>query len=294
MTTYAPRPVLVGIDGSHHSDQALDWAIAEATSRSLPLHLLHALETGALIWSPMLTVPVDDQRWILDGAIHHVKETAPDLPVTSAITSGPPSVALEQASADADTVVVGERGHGVVAGILLGSTSLHVANHAHAPVIVVREQSVDDSAPPPARRVVVGFDGSHLSDDALAYAFSAAANHHLTLNIVMAWNPDELATYQLVPSVADEVRASATHHRQELAAAAAAPWSQKYPEVKTEVTVTTESPAEALIDRSWDAALVVVGSRGLGGLRGALLGSVSGQVLRHAHSPVAIIRPALA
>ncbi len=98
----------------------------------------------------------------------------------------------------------------------------------HTPVVVVREQSVDASAPP-AHRGVVGFNGSHLSDDALAYAFAAASNHHLTLDIVMAWDPDELATYHLVPSVADEVWASATHQRYELAVAGAAPWSEKYP-----------------------------------------------------------------
>ncbi len=131
MTTHAPRPVLVGIDGPHHSSRALDWAIAEATSRSLPLHLLHALETEAMVWSPTLTVPADDRRWVLDEALEHVEHTAPHLPVTTAIASGPATVALEQASADADTAVVGRCGRGRVAGILLGSTSLHVATHSH-------------------------------------------------------------------------------------------------------------------------------------------------------------------
>ena len=292
MAAHAPRPVLVGIDGSHHSSRALDWAIAESASRSLPLRVLYALETGVTVWSPMMVVPpgIDDQRWILETALEHVRKVAPDLLVTSAITSGPASVALEDESAEADTLVVGARGRGVVGSFLLGSTSLHVVNHARCPVVVVREESGDTGARS-AGRVVVGFDGSHLSDEALAYAFAAASHRHLALDIVIAWDTEELATYQLVPTIAEEVRAAAAHHRHELAAAAAAPWSEKYPEVETHILVTTDTPAQALVDRSADADLVVVGSRGLGSLRGALMGSVSAEVLRHAHSPVAVIRP---
>ncbi len=292
MTTHAPRPILVGLDGSNHGAGALDWAIAEAASRKLPLHLVHALETGVTVWSPMMVVPTDlgDQRWILEAALQRVSKSAPELSVTSAITSGPASVALEDASAEADTLVVGARGRGVVGSILLGSTSLHVVNHARCPVVVVREEP-SDAETRPARRVVVGFDGSHLSDDALEYAFAAASHRHLPLDIVIAWDLEELATYQLAPSIAEEVRAAANHHRQELAAAAAAPWSEKYPDVDTTIHVVTDVPAPALVDRSTDAALVVVGSRGLGSVRGALMGSVSADVLRHAHCPVAVIRP---
>jgi nucleotide-binding universal stress UspA family protein len=287
MTTHAPPPVLVGIDGSHHGSRALDWAIAEATSRSLPLHLLHALETGVTVWSPMMVVPNDlgDQRWILQAALEHVRKVAPDLPVTSAITSGPAFAALEAASAEADTLAVGARGRGVVGSILVGSTSLHVVNHARCPVVVVREDS-DEDATPPAGPVIVGFDGSHL-----AYAFATASHRHLDVDVVIAWDTEELATFQLVPTIAEEVGAAAAHHRHELAAAAAAPWSEKYPDVETHIQVTTEPAAQALVERSTDAALVVVGSRGLGSVRGALMGSVSAEVLRHAQCPVAVIRP---
>ena len=292
MPTHAPRPILVGLHGSNHSSGALDWAIAEATSRKLPLHLVHALETGVTVWSPMMVAPTDlgDQRWFLETALQHIRKAAPELSVTSAITSGPASVALEDASADADTLVVGARGRGVVGSILLGSTSLHVVTHAHCPVVVVRETSIDAQVRT-AKRVVVGFDGSHLSDDALAFAFAAASHRHLPLDIVIAWDTQELATYQLAPPIAEEVRAAAGHHRRELAAAAASPWAEKYPDVETRIHVVTDVPAKALVDRSADAALVVVGSRGLGSVRGAFLGSVSANVLRHAHGPVAVIRP---
>ena len=131
-----------------------------------------------------------------------------------------------------------------------------------------------------------------LSDDALAYSFAAAEHRHLALDIVIAWDTEELATYQLVPSIAEEVRAAATNHRPRLAAAAAAPWSEKYPDVETHIDVTTDAPAHVLIDRSADAGLVVVGSRGLGQCSRDPDGlGDDAEVLRHAHSPVAVIRP---
>ena len=188
MTTYAPRPIVVGLDGSQHSSHALDWAIGEATSRRLPLRLLHALHTGTTGWSPLMAPPadVDDQRRILESALHHVRTTAPDVPVTSTITPGPASVALEDASAEADTLVVGASSRGVIGSVLLGSTSLHVIGHADCPVVVVREPS--DMETRAAGHVVVGFDGSHLSDDALAYAFASASHGDRWLDILIAWD----------------------------------------------------------------------------------------------------------
>jgi nucleotide-binding universal stress UspA family protein len=293
MTMRTSRSVLVGIDGSDHSRRALDWAVAEASSRSIPLHLVHALETGVTVWSPMLVSPttLDDQRWVVEAALERVHAIAPELTVTSEITTGPAAVALEQAAAQADTLVVGARGRGVVGSILLGSTSLHAASHAPCPVVVVRDADDDPAKVGQSSHVVVGFDGSHLSDDALAYAFAAASVRHRDLDIVIAWNAEDLATYQLVPTIAEEVRATAAQHRQELAAAAAAPWAEKHPEVKSHIQVVVDTPAQALIDRSYQADLVVVGSRGLGSVRGALLGSVSAEVLRHSHCPIAVIRP---
>ena len=129
------RPVVVGIDRSGHSEKALDWAVSEASARSLPLHLVHALETTVTVWSPMMAVPqdLDDHSWVLDAARRRVGETAPDLDVTSALTAGPAAAALVTASRDADTVVVGAGGHGVVGNILLGSTSLKVAGTRELP-----------------------------------------------------------------------------------------------------------------------------------------------------------------
>lgn len=285
------RPIVVGIDRSGHSDKALDWAIGEAVASSAPLHLVHALETTVTVWSPMMVVPtdLDDQGWVLDTARQRVRAAAPDLDVTTAVTVGPAAAALVTASRNADTLVVGARGHGVVASILLGSTSLNVAGHASCPVVVVRDAASSSSA---ARSVVVGFDGSELSSEALGYAFAAAAQRDLPLDVVTSWEPDLLATYRLSPEVADETRAASAERQKEVAVAAASPWREKYPSVEVRIHVTTDLPVQALVAMSAGASLVVVGSRGRGSVRGPLLGSVSGEVLRHAECPVVVVRSA--
>jgi len=293
MSDGSQRPIVVGIDRSGHSDKALEWAISEARKRSLPLHLVHSKETTVTVWSPMMVVPtdLDDQGWILDSARRHILAAAPDLTVTSAVTVGPAAAALVAASGNADTVVVGARGHGVIGNILLGSTSLNVAAHARCPVVVVREdipEHASESTQTPS--VVVGFDGSPQSEDALGYAFAAAAERQLPLDVVTAWEPDLLATYRLSAETADEtIMATIAQHKQ-AALSAATPWRDKYPGIEVRINVTADPAAQALVARSLPAALLVVGSRGLGSFRGPLLGSVSNHVLHHAHCPVAIVR----
>ncbi len=297
--TAAPlSAIVVGLDGSGHSDRALDWAAAEAAARGLPLHLVHARETTVTVWSPMMVVPsdLDDETWVIDAALSRVSAAAPQVAVTSVTTTGPASAALENASRGADTLVVGARGRGVVGTMLLGSTSVHVAAHAQCPVVVVRAAETASDATAHAapeqqgRSVVVGYDGSPRSADALGYAFAAAALRSLPLDVVTCWEPDDLATYRLTPTVADEVRAAAAGHHRDLAVAAASPWREKYPDVEIRIHVTTDHPAFGLVSRSSHAALVVVGSRGLGSVRGPLLGSVSSAVLHGCSVPVAVVR----
>ncbi len=305
--------VVVGLDGSGHSDQALEWAVADAQAQGRPLHLMHARETIVTAWSPMMVVPteVDEEVWVVDEALARVRAMAPDLPVSGATTTGPAAAALAAAGSENDTLVVGARGRGVVGSILLGSTSLHVATHARCPVVVVRDTASEQHGGPATmataadhahtgegtaherptgQTVVVGFDGSATSEAALGFAFAEAARRRLPLDIVSSWEPNLRETAELVPTVAEEVRAAAAGHHRDLAVSAAAPWREVYPSVDVRIHVTTEQPGPSLLVRSHRAALVVVGSRGLGVVRGPLLGSVSTTVLHGAHCPVAVVR----
>lgn len=287
--TLAPRPIVVGVDGSVSGERALDWATQEATARGLPLRIVHAHESSPFIGAAVMVAPPqwDDQDWVTETARERVATLAPRLEVSTEEMASPAFSALEDASEQADTVVVGARGRGAVRRALLGSTSLHVAAHASCPVVVVPAIEHKDAALFP---VLVGVDGSPLSLDALGYAFAAAAQRKAPLDVVICWDTKTLPTYRLSGAIAKDVEAAAVRHHRDVAEEAAAPWREKYPQVAVTVHVSSDSPAEVLVERSRASVLTVVGSRGHGGFTGALLGSVSDGVLHRAHSPVAVVR----
>ncbi|WP_295695787.1 universal stress protein [Lapillicoccus sp.] len=286
------RPVVVGVDGSQASDRALDWAIDEAQRRGLPLQLLHAREVLAYSASVLPVDPVgwDDPQWVLQAAHARVTALAPEQVLAEKDVLGTPaSTALITASSRADTIVVGARKHGNLGAALLGSTSLRVASHAACPVVVIRDlPPVTGSTP----RIVVGVDGSPTSDDALAYAFDRADAQGLPLTVVHAWPGDlTVEIMRVTEAIADEVRAAAANAQIAAIQAQIAPWRLRFPQVPVQVLVPAGDPQQALVEESATATLVVVGSRGLGSVRGMFLGSISEAVLHHAHCPVAVVRP---
>jgi nucleotide-binding universal stress UspA family protein len=139
-------------------------------------------------------------------------------------------------------------------------------------------------------KVVVGVDGSKGSLTALRFAVTEALLRHDSLEIVYAWHlpPDggPFAAGTLSDAVARELGEAAT---QIVTSAAASARKQGGPDLDVAEAATMASPAAELIDRSRDAELLVVGSRGLGGFTGLLLGSVSHQVVHHAHCPEVVV-----
>lgn len=284
------RPIVVGVDGSACGAPALDWAIDEASRRGLPLHLVHARETSGAMASPLVVARLSwyDPEWVVREAREHVTSRAPEVVVTSDSDLSPASSALVAASQQADTVVVGARGRGPIGTALLGSTSLWVATHAGCAVVVVRAMAWPRTAVP---RIVVGVDGSALSDEAVGYAFTTASERHLPLTVVHAWSGEQIAALGITSALADEVWAAAAHHQSTQTQESILGWTEKYPDVTVRVHVPCSSPVEALVTESYLAELLVLGSRGLGPVRGVLLGSVSEAVLHQAHCPVAVVRP---
>jgi nucleotide-binding universal stress UspA family protein len=165
---------------------------------------------------------------------------------------------------------------------LVGSTTVAVTGHAHCPVVVVRETEPPRSRP---GGVVVGVDGSESSLLALAFAVSWAAVRSLPVHVLRSWTPPSWAwaPNDLNP---DEVSRLERQALDDLLTE----WRTRQPDVELTATVLADHPAAALVDASRRAQLVVVGSRGRGGLRGMLLGSVSQQLLHHAEGPVAVVR----
>jgi nucleotide-binding universal stress UspA family protein len=208
--------------------------------------------------------------------------------VTTTVRMANASVAILEAAADAGAVVVGSRGHRPLRGALLGSTALQVATHAPCPTIVVRDRGTRTASSSPCR-IVVGTDGSDTSQNALTYAFAQADLRGCELVIVHAWWLD-LSGGRLI-EVAATTAEKLDEGQRALLEQQVAGLASRHPDVVTRQVVVRDDAAELLTRLSADAELVVVGSRGRGGFRSLLLGSVSQRVLHMAQCPVAVVRP---
>jgi nucleotide-binding universal stress UspA family protein len=135
--------VIVGVDGSPHSDRALSWACRRAENCGDTVRAVCAWPLGASgeDWTPPPGVKPEGQRYaeqILREAVERVRSDHPTAKVETVVVEGHPGQVLVDMSADADLLVVGSRGRSGVSGLLLGSVSQHSVHRAHCPVTVVR------------------------------------------------------------------------------------------------------------------------------------------------------------
>jgi nucleotide-binding universal stress UspA family protein len=289
----AGHPVVAGVDGSEHGLAAADLAGDEAARRRLPLELVHAYLPPVVSRAvtvppdlpPVATAPeLDDTAFrqhaeqLLDAAAARVRAAHDGLAVVTGLRDGPAAGVLTDASRRATLMVVGHRGSGGFTGLLAGSVGIQLASHAACPVIVVRGEGTPDAP------VVVGVDGSEGSRRAAEFAAEAADRYEVPLLALYAWAADAGWPPALAqaghppPGVPEEVTATLSV------------LTGVFPRVRVHSEVRHHIPAhEALVAASKNARLVVVGSRGLGGFRGLLLGSVSQALIHHAHCPVAVV-----
>lgn len=285
-----PGSIVVGVDGSEASDLALDWAVADASRRGLPLHVIHAFAYGYPLTNVGIEYSMEGLRQLADGvrkdAISRVRKTNPDLVITWSEPLVGAAPALVGASQTADTVVVGARGRSATRDLIMGSVSMQVATHASCPVVVVHDKPAPDSS---RASVVVGVDGSALSTKAIAYAYEQAASRGVGLTVVHAWWLEYAEGAPASASWDNDWQQFAEEERA-LVAESLAGWQEKYPDVVVRRHSVRGLPVEALVRQSETACLVVTGTRGRGGFAGLLLGSVSQGVMHRAQCPVAIVR----
>lgn len=259
--------VVVGVDGSPASAAALSWATEEAGLRGADLVAWTVLDPSE---SRLAADTVGGQTSRPSSG-----KSIGGYPVAIRQSHGDAGAELVAACADADLFVVGSRGRGPLAGLVLGSVSRTCLAHAPCPVVVVRPQP---EQPPSHRRVIVGVDGSGHARQALRVAAEEAGLRDAPLAVVHAVYWDNIGTELLTPTVEQLVE-----------------WGHKLVAVELAATGVTGMPVvehghatEVLVRHSADADLLVLGSRGHDPVAGLLLGSTSEHCARYGHCPVMV------
>ncbi|WJV50559.1 universal stress protein [Streptomyces flavofungini] len=288
--------LIVGVDGSPQSLRALDWAADEAVRGSLALRIVHA---SGWEWyeghEPSFGINREAVRAQADRVLAAATARLGDraratggtgaaADVTSEVLDEDPAAALVRESRRAAGVVVGSRGRGRLAGLLLGSVSLSVAARAFCPVTVVRggEQSLRGGF----RRVVVGVDEAAGAAAAVGYAVRAARQRDTELLAVHAWRRPAPEAGESGPAGGADPRRLRAEHELDVALRAAV---RDHGAVAVRHEAVEGQARAALLDASATADLIVVGARRRPGHTGVQLGPVNHAVLHHAACPVTVV-----
>jgi len=297
----AASSIVVATDGSRESVLAVEWAALEANRRGAPLRIV---STSAM--PPRMRPAYGSQETVADAlqaaSVHSLAtaagraaEVAPNVRVHTDLLSGAPARAITDAASSASMLVVGARGAGGFAAMILGSVSRYAAMHAACPVVVAQEESL-----PVHQQIAVGVGDPDEAVSALQFAFDEAALRGASLRAVHAWywlpelRPVWAAGEALTAATSgtglrrlDPEVVSAESGRQ--LAEMLAGWHEKYPQVQLSEDVIHGHPGQVLASLSARADLVVLGRHRRTATGPPGVGSIQHAVLNHAHGPIAII-----
>lgn len=292
MTTRAPR-LLVGVDGTEGSVEALRWAAHEAARRSASLHVMTcaelpvAVEAGLIGKGGASGSAIDDivaeQEAVNQRSVNLVRTFGLDIEVSGDTVLGAPAYALVGAAQHDDIIVIGATSHPGHLTEVLGSVATVIAHRAHCPVVVVHGTDRRDAN---IGRIAVGVDGSPSGDEALKWAVDEALRCGAELLLVHGWTYPYQGPRSGVADVRDDMKLDAMRMLERCSRTV----KDIAPTLRVHSIISEQSPAKAIIDAGKEADLLVVGSRGHGGFAALLLGSVSRTVLQHSSVPVVVVR----
>ncbi|GAA2134849.1 universal stress protein [Kitasatospora kazusensis] len=273
------------MDGSPHAATAADWAAREAERRDCALHLVHAVNTGTVTLSPRAGAAVTDlilsnAQAVLDEALGKLHAAHPTVRLTGDVVPREAAAAVLTAAEHAELAVVGTRGHGGFAALLLGSVSLRVIAHAVCPAVVVRP------APEAADHILVAIRDER-DDVILRFALREAELLGLPVHAVHTWSTVAAGLGHMAP-MTDERGEEAVLHEQLLGRVVDAV-QPEFPDVTLHARQLTGSAAAVLVEESRKAALLVMARHETTQHFGLRLGTAVHAVLHHAHCPVAVI-----
>ncbi|KOV64157.1 universal stress protein [Streptomyces sp. MMG1121] len=292
------EPVIAAVDGSDDSLGALDWAVDAARRRAAPLRVVHVRQYAAWGQADVLVAGPPDAQGdpVLDEVRARLAGTGEPAAEYVAL-EGVPGAVLPELGTDAQLLVLGSRGRGGFASLLLGSNGLAAARDADCPVVVVPRPGREvhgDGPTEPGPRVVVGLHADSPDDATLAFAFAEAALRAARVQVIAAY-PWPVQTWsapgQLIPPAVDQEAVES--ETRALAEGFLAPHRKRHPEVRADTEAVPGDAAGHLVAASQDADLVVVGRHRRRLLAPArMMGSVTQAVLLHAASPIAVVPPA--
>lgn len=276
--------IIIGVDGSEQSRAALRWGLARASERSAEVTLLHIADDSFLSESvAFLSEAQAASEQMLAAEQEYARSQGYEGTISGRALVGHPIAEVEEASKNASLVVLGDHEGSRFAGTFFGTRSVKIAAVSHAPVAVIplTEQA-------PTKGIVVGVDGSEASRKAIEFAAAEADRRGLELNAVYAWMPPLTPGLEYLWS--DELVASQRATAEEAIAIGVAGLAERYPDLVVNRVIVQSPPIAALLAEGEGAELLVVGSRGRGGLSRLLLGSVSHGVLAQLPCPVIVTR----
>jgi nucleotide-binding universal stress UspA family protein len=282
MTKY----LTVGIDGSAPARRAMDWAANEAERLGATVKAVACVQPPTFFnpWYVGVPYDMDEIRAESSISVRVAIERAclqhPDLAYEEVVVTDNPRTALVAEAADSELLVVGTTGAGAVESWLLGSVAHAVARTSPCPVVLVPNTDLA----PPSGRIVAAVDGSPASYAALAWAGDEADARDGELVVVHAW------TYYFGTELASQSAADLVRVDAQTVLDAAVERARERVRVRVRGELLEATAGEAIVECAADADLVVVGSRGRGGLRSAVFGSVAHGVASHSSTPTVIVR----
>lgn len=282
---------LVGVDGSECSRHATLWASANIENRAGELQLASAwsmpVAVGMNPMTPMIDASTIDA--MQDAASATVADLARSLspslsvPVTTSVGQSGAASLLLDAAHHCELVIVGSRGRGGFARLVMGSTSTQVATHSPTPVAVI---PLTASVTRP-HSIVVAFDGSSNSIAALEWSLEFA-DPDSVIDCVFVWDTTPIAVGSdqfFFPDASDLARERFEHLVGKVFG------EHRRADVDVRSVFVEGDPRAALADASTHSDLVVVGARGHGAIGSAVLGSVSTWLLHHVHHAMVVVPP---
>ncbi len=290
-----PTKILLATDGSREAELAATTAAALAKGTDSELHVVHVGPFMPMLFSTMEEEPARmarEARKTLDDAVGRIEAAGSDVAQAHLKVGGASEeiVALAE-ELGAGLIVMGNRGRGGVRRALMGSVSDSVVRHAHCPVLVVRAASIVFPT-----KIVVATDGSKEAELASSSAADLAERTGSELHVVYVGHMPPVIYESPGALTLDPDLQSRMQERAEKGTRTKLDEQvQRVREAGGEVAgahARVGRPDAEIVGLAEElgAGLIVLGSRGLGPLRRALMGSVSDSVVRHARCPVLVVR----